>query len=99
MAAEAGKDPPWGLTLLLLPARTQHSPCTAELCAPDTAVRWGCGSQPHHHVHPQPRAQTGVPSPGTYHSWSSGEGMSPADSVPEPSTRPCHQLLSSLLMI
>lgn len=34
-----------------------------------------------------------------HHSCSSGEGISPADSLEEPSTRPCHQLLSSLLMI
>lgn len=49
------------------------------------------------HLHSQ--IQTFWPNPGTYHSCSSGEGMSPADSVQDPSTRPCHQLLSSLFMI
>lgn len=34
-----------------------------------------------------------------HHSCSSGEGINPADSLEEPSTRPCHQLLSSLLII
>ena len=49
------------------------------------------------HLHAQ--TQPFWPNPGTYHSCSSGEGMSPAESVQEPSTRPCHQLLSSLFMI